>query len=81
MANLTADQKLQKAVTETSGTTMTMSPKDGTRWTGYLLQQKVKFEADSHDKLCILMTENIEKNREAVELTKRQTKPFKYEKK
>lgn len=79
MAKQTAAERLQTVANETSGTTMTISPKEGKKWTGYLLQQKQNFEGEDHDTLCNLIADHIEANREKVEITNRQKKPFKYQ--
>lgn len=81
-AKKTAAERLQSIVNETSGTTMTLSPKEGTKWSGYLLQQKKGFEGDTMDACCDAMSDHIEKNRVPTGETKRKNaKAFKYEKK
>lgn len=72
----TADEKLQQIVTETSGSALTISPKDK-EWSGYLLQQKKSFTAPTFPKLCEVIAEHIVANREETPSSK---KPFKYKK-
>jgi hypothetical protein len=80
MSKLTETDLLQKAVNETSGTALTISPKEG-KWTGYLLQQKLNFEAETLPELCQAMTAKIIENRVAVPVVegKKQGKVFKYQ--
>lgn len=71
---------LQQVVNETSGTALTISPKED-KWTGYLLQQKQSFEAVNVDDLYKTIADAIIAKRVAVEVKeggKKKSKPFKY---
>jgi len=74
------EERLQEVVNETSGTALTLSPQES-QWSGYLLQQKQKFEAPTLPKLCEAITEAIVSKRTTVEVKeggKAPKKPFKY---
>jgi hypothetical protein len=71
---------LQQVVNETSGTALTISPKED-KWTGYLLQQKENFEAPTLPELCAKINTHILEKRIAnpnETKGKRIAKPFKY---
>lgn len=71
---------LQKVVNETSGTALTLSPKED-KWTGYLLQQKQNFEAPTLPELCQKIADTVIEKRTLAEATKegkKKSKPFKY---
>lgn len=71
---------LQQVVNETSGTALTISPKQD-KWSGYLLQQKKGFEGETLPELCKkISTHIIEKRVEntSVGKGKKNSKPYKY---
>lgn len=79
MAKITTqsvENRLQQVVTETSGTALTISPKDG-EWSGYLLQQKKSFSEKTFPELCEAIIKHIEEARDETPGSK---KPFKYRK-
>lgn len=80
MLKETSIDLLQKVVNETSGTALTISPKED-KWSGYLLQQKQSFEASTLPDLCQKIADTIVEKRTAVEVKeggKKKSKPFKY---
>lgn len=79
MAKQDPQDLLQKVVNETSGTALTLSPKED-KWTGYLLQQKQNFEAPTLPELCQKMADTIVEKRTPTEVKegKKKGKPFKY---
>jgi hypothetical protein len=80
MATKSKSEQLRDVVGETMGTALTLSPNDQ-GWTGYVLQKKKKFEAESLDGLCdVLISEFTEKRVkvENEEGKKAPKKPFKY---
>lgn len=74
---------LQQVVNETTGTALTLSPKED-KWSGYLLQQKENFEAQTLPELCQIISKHIIAGRVAVDVkevkegSKRKLKPYKY---
>lgn len=87
MAKKTAEdtaEVLRKVVNETTGTALTISPKEE-GWSGYLLQQKKHFDKPTLDELHVEITEHIIANRTPNEKpakeSKRKYKAFKYDKK
>lgn len=73
-------QNLQNVINETSGTAITLSPKQE-GWTGYLLQQKQKFEGKTLPELCATIAKEIVAKRTPVgseSKRNKNNKPFKY---
>lgn len=76
---MSKQEELRTIVQETSGASLTIAPSEE-GWSGYLLQKKEKFYAESCDEVCQKIIDYVKQNRTEASKAKNgkeSKKPFK----